>query len=444
MTPQVHRASSRTNALLSRAARGFQGIQGRVIISGFIKALQLSLGIAASLILARLLGASGYGSYSFALAVATLLANPSQLGWSMLLTREVARYGHEGSLGKLRGVLRTSAVWTLLASLLFSAFGFLLGGWVSDNHEGHDEFALMAGSLLVPLIAWIGLRGAALRGLDRVLIAQLLDGVFRPLFFLLLVTVAFFFGGVTAGTSIAMQGLALIVSVALGAWAIKRALPAGFRESVADSSDSVLWRRSLAPFIFLYGAQALTAQADLLVLGLLADPRTIGIYKVAVMVGIQVGFAAWIVNAVYAPQIVRLHRSDKHEELARLIRSGRRFVLLTALPIALVILLFGRNILVLVLGHEYEDAYWPMVIVACGQVFAASAGPVGILLGMTGHERDVAKVMGIASVFGIALMALLAGTFGAIGAAVATATTLVLTRVLLRRITVARFPSLSW
>src|SRR5690606_21932557 len=98
------------------------------------------------------------------------------------------------------------------------------------------------------------------------------------------------------------------------------------------------------------------------------------------------------------------------------------------------------------LGPEYRDAYWPMVIVGVGQLLGVTAGPVGILLGMTGHERDVAKALAIATTISVILTAVLANAFGAIGAAAATAAALVLTRFLLKRLVALHFPQLvaSW
>lgn len=419
-----------------------RGLRGKVLVSGAIKVLQLALGVGASLLLARWLGAAGYGAYSFAMALATVLANPAQLGWPTLLTREVARFHHDSSLQKLRGVLRISALWTLTASAVLMFIGLAIAKWIAANRPGHDESALVIGSLLVPLVAWIGLRAAALKGLDRVLIAQVLDGVLRPAVFLFLVACMFLSARITAGIAMSLQAVALIVSVAVGTWSLRRSLPSGIHEVVADSSDANLWRKCLGPFMFINAAQAVAAQADLLVLGLITDTRTIGIYKIAVMVGTQVGFAAWLVNSVFSAQIVRLHRAGRFQELKGLLRRGMRYVLAAALPIAAGIVLLGRFVIDRLLGPEFQDAYWPMVTVSIGQLLAATAGPVGILLALTGHERDVARVMGMSALLGLLLIFPLAGAFGALGAAISTGATLVLTRLMLRRVVGKRFPEL--
>jgi O-antigen/teichoic acid export membrane protein len=413
-------------------ARHTRGLHGKVLVSGAIKAVQLALGVGASLLLARWLGAAGYGAYSFALALATLLAIPAQLGWPTLLTREVARAQHEGDLSRLRGVLTTSSRWTFFSSLALVVVGLLIVAWVATSRNGLDTAALLIGCALIPPMAWIGLRAAALRGMDRVIVAQVLDGILRPALFLLLVAGAFTWGRLSPAIALVAQVVAVVGSVAFGSIVLARVLPAGLHRVAPITRDVVAWRRSLWPLMFVSAAQIVTSQADLFVLGLVSNPRTVGVYKVAVMIGTQVGFATWLVNAVSAPRIVKLHRAGLHIELRDALSQGMRYVLMVAVPIALGIVVLGKPILGLALGPEYDGAYWPMSVVAIGQLIGVSAGPVGMVLGMTGHERDVAKALAVSAIVSVLLTVALAFAYGALGAAVATACGLVLSRILLR------------
>lgn len=434
---------STSQAISNGRTGATQGLRRKVLISGAIKCLQLGLGVGSSLLLARWLGAAGYGVYSFALALASLLAIPAQLGWPTLLTREVARAKHAGDQAVLHGVLTTASRWTFISSLAFVAVGLMIAGWVAANKQGQDPITLFVGCILILPLAWIGLRSAALRGLDLVIVAQVLDGVLRPLLFLLLVLFAFALQRLSPANAMVAQVVAVLVSVVFGSIVLTRVLPAGLKKVLPDVTRAKDWRRSLWPLMFVSAAQMITSQADLFVLGLVAETRTVGVYKVAVMVGTQVGFATWLVNAVFAPKIVKAFSVGDIIALRDLMRKGVRYVLVIAVPVSVGIVVFGRQILEFFLGVEYKDAYWPMVIIGVGQLLGVTAGPVGILLGMTGHERDVARVMAFTTIVSVIFTLVLAALFDAIGAAVATALTMVLMRYLLKKVALREFPEMT-
>jgi O-antigen/teichoic acid export membrane protein len=56
-----------------------------------IKVSNTLLGFLTTLVLARLLGASNYGAYSFALTIILFLTLPVQMGLPQLITREIAK-----------------------------------------------------------------------------------------------------------------------------------------------------------------------------------------------------------------------------------------------------------------------------------------------------------------------------------------------------------------
>ena len=88
-----------------------------------------------SIALARILGAESFGIYSFAYALAMVLAIPAQSGMSQLVLRETAQAFAAEDWGRIRGlwtwstgtVLVLSLVISLLLLGLLGLFQFLLG-----------------------------------------------------------------------------------------------------------------------------------------------------------------------------------------------------------------------------------------------------------------------------------------------------------------------------
>jgi len=133
-----------------------------------------------SMILARSLGADGYGIYAFVFAVAMALAIPTQFGLPQLVTRETAKADSDKQWALMRGLWRWSMSTGMLASLAIAlVVWFLLliwGGYLEEQKHATLLLALW----LIPLINLCSIQGAALTGLRRVVLGQFPQNVLRP------------------------------------------------------------------------------------------------------------------------------------------------------------------------------------------------------------------------------------------------------------------------
>ena len=98
-------------------------------------------------------------------------------------------------------------------------------------------------------------------------------------------------------------------------------------------------------------------------------------------------------------------------------------------------ILFGDRILGL-FGAEFVAARWSMTVLILGQLVNVGSGSVGYLMGMTGHHRQSAFVLGCSAVLNIILNAILIPIFGIMGAAIATALTMALWNIWLHQLVV--------
>jgi O-antigen/teichoic acid export membrane protein len=76
-------------------------------------------------------------------------------------------------------------------------------------------------------------------------------------------------------------------------------------------------------------------------------------------------------------------------------------------------------------------AYVPLVILCVGQLVNASMGSVASVLNMTGHERETTKSVLVGAFVNVTLNLALVPVWGMIGAAIATACTLVVWNVIM-------------
>lgn len=398
-----------------------------------LKVAHAILTVAITVVLARALGPEGYGRYAFVYALVILCAIPAQAGLPTLLVREVAAYEARGGWRLMRGLLRRAnqavAAATAAIALVSALVGIFLGDRVAEG-----ELAIYAwGLALLPLLALGNLRGAALRGLRKVVRGQLPELLLRPgLFVLALTVVAVAGAGVSPGMAMALHAGAALVAFLIGAWLLLRVLPHEARSATPEYRTRA-WAASVLPLTLLAGIQVVNNQTDVVLLGVLASKEEVGIYRVVFQAATLVVFVLTAVNMVLAPHFARLHAMGERAELERLARWGAKMVLLAAAPVAAGLVIFGGPVLGFVFGTRYAVGAAALAILCVGQLANAAMGSVGLLLNMTGHERDTAVGVGLAAGANVVLNLLLIPPFGIEGAATATAASLMIWNVVLYR-----------
>ena len=89
-------------------------------------------------------------------------------------------------------------------------------------------------------------------------------------------------------------------------------------------------------------------------------------------------------------------------------------------------------------GKEYVSSYVALTILTFGQLINAAIGSVGNLLNMTGHERDTMRAVAFAAAVNIVLNTVLIPSYSIEGATIATAITLTIWNLVLRRAVLRR------
>jgi O-antigen/teichoic acid export membrane protein len=370
------------------------------------------------------LGPEGYGVYAFAFALLTLLSIPAQAGLPQLVVRETAKARANEDWQLMLGIWRWSTRFIALFSMALVLFigGILwLGGeWIDPNRRN----TLLAGLLLVPLLALGLVRGSALRGLGSVVKGQIPGNVIRPGLLIVFVLMAsWIWPERAAAPQVAMllHVLAAFAAFALATVMLRNGQPSALRKVQHPREEKVYWRRAALPLALVAGLQLINSQADLVLLGLIREDAEVGVYRVVVQMGNLVIFGLVAINQALHPHFAALYSSGDLNKLQRLVTMSARAILALALiPVAL-FLFAGRPILGLVFGAEYVIGAVALAILSLGQLSNVAFGSVGALLNMTGHERDTMRGMMVAIVINLVLNLALIPYFGMAGAATATA-----------------------
>lgn len=409
---------------LLRAARG----------SVLLRVGYLILTLGTSVVLARTLGPDGYGVYAFVLAAITVMAVPAQAGMPALLVRETAKAHALENWAVMKGVWHwvTRAILTTSALLAVLA---LITVWTMADHIGPTMLAtIYTGLVLLPLLALGDARGGALRGLRLIVRSQVPDSIVRPALLLVLVGGTWrLTGELTAPVAMAWHVVAAAIAFVLGVVILWRARPLELATVKPDMAASTEWRRAILPLALIPSIQMISAQAGIIVLGFYRPEADVGIYKVAASAGVLAAFGLQISNVVIQPHIARLYAAHDTVLLQRLATAGALGSALLTVPVFIVFAAGGERLLGLLYGEAFTAAWVPLMILASGQVINAAFGSVGLLLSMTGHERDSVRWLSIAAAFNVSASLILIPAFGIIGAAVANASSVVIWNVGFRR-----------
>ncbi len=398
---------------------------------GSISLLDRAAAVGLGVIFARWLGPTEFGAYSFVIATVGLLLLPARLGIPELLTRDLAASRGGQMAWPLVGTVTKGYFLVALAALATIGVGQIVLHFLPSTPLTE----------LMKLGLWIILPNALfevstgiLRGLGRTFAYQ-----FYGTLLLTLVTLAVgaaimvIADRYEAPIAIEARVLALcglLCAAALHLWTIVRHHQ--HRDPALVPSSAMLLRTG---FGFMLNAMLYMAlmRIDIVVLGLIADETSVGLYRVAVEGGLLVAFAYGASITVLGPEYAKLHASKDMAALQRLSRQTARLILLVGGAAAAVMILFSYPIIQIVFGPDYTPAGAALSVLAAGHFVTFFFGDPIHLLNMTGHHNRITAIVAIGLVISVGCCLLFVPSLGIVGAGLSASLALVTYRALAYR-----------
>lgn len=399
----------------------------------FLRLINIALSFFSTVLLSRFLGASGYGIYAYAYALVTLLILPAEAGLPNLIVRETAKGIAQNRPELIQGVWRWSGktVSVLAIALIFVAGPPLLfwRGGINSLQGQTLAWAL----ILVPVVALGNLRGAALRGLKKIIAGQLPEFIIRPTLFVLFMLVVFKADfPISPSVLMFLNVLAAAVAFLVGIWMLWRYTPNFLRKAIPARPEKS-WFASSFLFALIAGFGVINNQASTVIIGIFHPSADVGVYRVALQISVLASVGLQTINMIVAPQFADLFAKKKISYLQHLVVISARAVFTINLVLTFLFLLLGKSFLGVFFGVEFEASFSPLAILLVGQLLNSAVGSVGYLLNMTGHENETTLGLGIAAVTNIVLGFILIPDFGIEGAAIASTISMILWNLLLWR-----------
>ena len=382
-----------------------------------IKVVAAGTAFAVQIPLARAMGAAEYGLYALLMSWVLIAAVFLRAGMDAAMVRYVAIYAAQGQYALMRGILLKGLGLAALLNVAACAVVFAVPAL-------REQMMVKAGVLLlVPATMGVMLQGA-LRGLRRVILPEVTEGLVRPVLMLGLffaVTGAWLgVGAYAAAAANVAAGIAMVgVLLAWLAWTMPRAV---WREK-ADFSPWRDWRALALPMMAMAGLQVVLYRTDIVMVGWMTEAGQAGIYAVAARMAELAGFGVLAVNGIVAPQFAALHAAGEAVRLQRILRLATGLAVAVALAAAAGFAVLGPWVIGW-FGAEFVSAYGPLLILCAGQAAHAAASPALILMTMSGRQKPALAIFGICVAVNLVLNFILIGALGVEGAAMATAGTL--------------------
>lgn len=375
-----------------------------------------------TVLLSRVMGAEGFGVYSYALTVVALACVPMGSGWATLLLR-VASEGHarDDWIGA-KGIAKNVKFGALLISLIF----LLLGSLVLFFTPIFLSQSLSVISILLLAIVLFfdqlsANRIALIRAIGKPQLAQIPDQLVRPaLIFFGVLTAVYLLG---EGYSVSVRLVFFVVAVAaflnfcIGHVLVCRQSPKLLFVSTAQKF-SMRWVKQALLISGAPGLIILNSYTDILVLGFFGDAADVGRYKVAVQIGVLSGLGYAALNFIAAQKFAALRSSEQKSELQEFATFCSRAAFVSVIPVPIILYFFGEPIVGHIFGEEFLYALPAMIVLCLLQLVSSGLGMCNTLLMMNGLERYIIALTAACLLLNIFLCMLLIPRYGITGAAV--------------------------
>ncbi len=363
------------------------------------------------IIIARALGPEDLGRYYFAISFTTIFAILIDLGFSNVLTREVAKKPEEAQryFSNIIGLKIPLAIFTVALVAILA--------WVF-NYPGLTRALILISSISMVLDSFTLTFFAIMRGHHN-LRYESISSIFFQLIVLLSGLFALWLGW---GLILLVSALALAsaYNFVYSFFVIKNKTDISLRPRLDKAFIKRLVVMTL-PFALFAIFQRIYTYIDSVLLSNMSGDYAVGIYQVAFKIINALQFLPMAFAASLYPAFSTYWNGNRGQ-LAVTFERAMNYLLIISLPISIGIFTIADKI-VLLFKSGYGDAVLPLQVTIASLVFVFLNFSVGALLNACDKQIVNTKIIAFATVACVSLNCLLIPKYGALGATVADAIT---------------------
>lgn len=374
---------------------------------------------------ARILGASEWGIFSYAVSLVALLAVFTDIGISPILIRETAKF--RDNIKVRREILSTS----FILKLILLALGILVILFIAPHITAEEGV-----KAILPIVVFIlvfdtfrEFSFSLIRALEKMeweaffyLITNVAIVAFGFIFLAISQTITAFTYAYALGTGIGMGVTMIVLRKDL------RGLLSNFSFGLAKTILSAGW-----PFAISAVLGVLMINTDILLIGWLRSSEEVGLYSAAQRIVQLLYLLPGILAVALLPTFARFANRE-NQKLRSILEKTLGFVYMAAIPLSIGGFILGGEIINFIFGNSYAGASYPFKILIATIIIDF---PVVILSGLVfayNKQKSLIKYAAIGGISNVFLDVLLIPRFGIIGSAITTLVAQLLSNVYLWRV----------
>lgn len=386
--------------------------------------LLVVLSFVSRVVVARNISREELAAFSWGLALAGLLSAFGTLGLPSAIARSIP---YARSDDERRAMVRGTLVVAAGAGAMVTAVLWLIGPWIGARlGDTNIGLALQFFSVAVGATIASNLVASIFQGYEVVTPNALFIQILNPLLFVLFLGAALLPAhGLTFVDALAAYaaaaGITLAVVVGYAVRRLGRHLPRG--PGQPGAFPKLLW---FALPLFIAGILgSLTGNGDTLILGLF-HLSAVATYTVSLTLArlLQVGIGA--AAYIFLPVSTKFFRRGETRSIGMIYATVTKWMLLFSLPLFLVFFFLPGGSLAFVYQGRYATVTAPLQIIVLGAFVTTILGPGSVTQVAFGQTRLVAYNSLVAAVADVALALWLVPAYGAVGAAIAWASAIVI------------------
>lgn len=410
-------------------------------------AVQIAVGFFLTPFVIKHLGQSGYGVW---VLVGSFIGYYGllNLGVGSAITRYIARFSAQNDTKNLNETANTALAMFCTTGLLATALSFILAGplaaffKVAPEHIEEFKRIVVVLGIATGLSFPSGVFSAMITARERYVAINIVN-IFATLLRTGLTVVILRAGHGLAG--IAYPTLAATLVSIIAFHLLVRAVVPECRFQLSDA------RWNTFKMLLIYGAYTsiisvadiLRFKIDSLIIGKMIGMADVGIFGVAASLIQYMMKLVMVGMGVFTPRFAQLDGSGKEGELQATFLRALSLSSCIACGAALLLILFGRSFIYLWVGETFAAAVPVLTILAVAWVFDLFQNPgIGLMYALNKH-RYYAGATIVEAVANVVLSITLAPGYGIIGVALGTALPMIVIRIFLQPVYVARLVHLD-